>query len=263
MALPRYALEILAPLLKGAKVLSLGYPDILATQEDCEAIFGVKPTDTIDAGAQHNVHRPLVETMGLMKLLGSTLDCVDVIQFRGFERVLDLNDPHDLGEYDLVIDPGTTEHCFNIGQAVMNAARAVRVGGRIYHSPPMFMINHGFYNVCPTMLWDFYTQNGWSIELFEARVGDSAPVKIDARNASKRRVKVGLESGLVCVARRLTAAALRFPVQQKYLRAMSAHKLPTAPANDVADNSLVGAKPTCDVGLLDAIPVEPAHVANL
>src|SRR5262245_47593954 len=150
MGLALHAMKALAPHLKGARVLSLGYPDILATAQEVREIFGVEALDTIDAGAQHGIERPLVETMELVRLLGSTLECVDVIKWRGFERVLDLNEPHDLGSYDLVIDPGTTEHCFNIGQAIMNAARAVAVGGRIYHSPPLSMVNHGFYNVCPT-----------------------------------------------------------------------------------------------------------------
>lgn len=216
MALARHALEALAPHMKGARILSLGYPDILATEEECEEIFGVRPTATIEAGAQHGIKRPLVETMELLKLLGSTLECVDVIRFRGFERVLDLNDPHELGEFDLVIDPGTTEHCFNIGQAVMNAARAVRVGGHIYHSPPMTMMNHGFYNICPTMLWDFYTQNGWQIELYEARCGDAA-MALDEKVAHARRARVAPEAGLVCKALRVSAAALRWPVQNKYL----------------------------------------------
>ena len=215
MGLALHAIKVLAPHMKGAKVLSLGYPDILASIEDIEGIFCVKPR-TIDAGAQHGINRQLVETMDLMRLIGSTLECVDVICWRGFERVLDLNEPHDLGEFDLVIDPGTTEHCFNIGQAIMNAARAVRVGGRIYHSPPMTMINHGFYNVCPTALWDFYEQNGWRIEFLEARIGSSS-APIDAPGAVSRKVKVHPETGMCFMAQRLFTGALKWPLQKKYV----------------------------------------------
>ena len=224
MGLALHAIKTLAPHLKSARVLSLGYPDILATAEEVEEIFGVKPTSTIEAGEQHGIKRPLVETVELFKLLGSTLECVDVIKWRGFERVLDLNEPHDLGDFDLVIDPGTTEHCFNIGQAIMNAANAVRVGGRIYHSPPLFMVNHGFYNVCPTALWDFYDQNCWRMEVFEARQakGDGF-VRIDEKSAVARGVKVGPETGLCFMAQRLSARKLKWPIQKKYVL-MSAHK---------------------------------------
>ena len=216
MALAEHALKTLAPHMKGARILSLGYPDILATPEQCEAIFGVKPQAMIDAGAQHDIKRPLVETMALVKLLGAELACVDVIRWRGFERVLDLNEPHDLGAFDLVIDPGTTEHCFNVGQAIMNGARAVRPGGRIYHSLPLAMMNHGFWNVCPTALWDFYTQNGWRLELFEVRLGERA-VALDETGAHTRNVSFRPETGLIALAQRVTEQPLRWPVQAKYL----------------------------------------------
>lgn len=219
MALARHALVTLAPHMKGAKILSLGYPDILATQEECREIFGVDPRGTINAGAQHNVQRPLVETMELVKLLGSTLDCIDVYKWRGFEMVLDLNEPTGLGRYDLVIDPGTTEHCFNVGQAIMNAANAVRVGGRIYHSPPLVMLNHGFWNFSFTALQDFYKQNGWKIELYEVRApgaDKAAPVSEDVAVSRNNKIPTA-EMGLVFMAQRLTAAELRWPTQRKYL----------------------------------------------
>lgn len=221
LALP--ALKALAPYLRGASVLSLGYPDILATAEECKALFGVDLHRTMDTPTMHSITRPLVETTELMAALGSEFECVDVEKWRGIERICDLNYPHDLGQFDLVIDPGTTEHCFNIGQAMLNAAGAVKVGGRIYHSPPMTMINHGFYNVCPTMLQDFYTQNDWEIEVLEARIGESAK-RIDAKAAMARRVKISNETGLVCIARRRTAAALKFPVQRRYLLASEQRK---------------------------------------
>lgn len=215
MGLALHALKALAPYMKGASVLSLGYPDILATRQECEELFGVEVKRTINAGMQHRIERELVETTELFANLGVKFECVDVFNWRGFERICDLNYPHDLGKFDLVIDPGTTEHCFNIGQAMMNAASAVKVGGRIYHSPPMTMINHGFYNICPTMLQDFYTQNGWEIEVLEARIGDSH-ISINKEAAAARKVNVLIETGMVCIARRRTDAELKFPVQRRY-----------------------------------------------
>ena len=215
MALALHAMKALAPYLRGASVLSLGYPDILATREQCREIFGVDAS-TVERKTLHRVKGPLVETMELFGLLGASLECVDVKRWRGIEKIVDLNERHDLGKFDLVIDPGTTEHCFNIGQAMMNAANAVKVGGRIYHSPPMTMMNHGFYNVCPTMLQDFYTQNNWQIEVLEARIGESF-VPITAESAAARKVNISNEAGLVCIARRRTGAWLKAPTQAKYL----------------------------------------------
>lgn len=217
MGLALHAMKALAPYLRNSSVLSLGYPDILATADECREIFGVAAVTTIEPNTLHTVKGALIETQALFNLLGTRFECVDVMQWRGIERIVDLNEPVDLGQFDLVIDPGTTEHCFNIGQAMMNAANAVKVGGRIYHSPPMTMINHGFYNICPTMLQDFYAQNDWEIEVLEARTGESF-VPIAPDGAMARRVNVSMEAGLVCIARRRTAARLRYPVQSKYLR---------------------------------------------
>ncbi len=215
MGLALHALKALAPYLRNAKVLSLGYPDILASRDECKELFGVELKSEMSIPTMHDIQRPLVETTELMKSLGSKFECIDVVNWRGFERIVDLNYPNDLGKFDLVIDPGTTEHCFNIGQAMLNAANAVKVGGRIYHSPPMTMINHGFYNICPTMLYDFYTQNDWEIEVLEARIGDSSS-PIDPKAAMARKVRISLECGLVCIARRRTSAPLKFPVQRRY-----------------------------------------------
>jgi hypothetical protein len=55
-----------------------------------------------------------------------------------------------------VLDCGTTEHCFNVGQAIINAAHAVKPGGAIFHCFPMCVMNHGFWNASPTAFKDFY-----------------------------------------------------------------------------------------------------------
>jgi SAM-dependent methyltransferase len=216
MALPLYALEIIAPYLKGASVLCLGYPDILAKPEEVKQKFGIEPTSFTAHGGAHGITRPLIETQEWFRRMGATLDCVDIQVHRGVERVVDLNQPADLGQYDLVLDPGTTEHCFNIGQAILNAANAVKPGGRIYHAPPVTLHNHGFYNVCPTAMWDFYSQNGWAIERFEARKGKSFE-PMDEKRAIGRAEKIAPDVSMICVAKRMTGAKLLFPCQSKYL----------------------------------------------
>ena len=221
MALPLYAIKLLAPHLKGAKVLCLGYPDLLATPQDIEEIFGVVSTRFTNRGAWHTGSRePLPETVELFDQLGASFECVDITRDAGVEKIADLNAPHDLGKFDLVIDPGTIEHCFNIGQAVLNAANAVRLGGRIFHIPPMTMLNHGFYNICPTMLFDFYTQNGWTVEHLESRDGTG-----NVKMHSTGRFRAPPEASLYCISRRDSDKELRFPVQTKYIKKMAAAEL--------------------------------------
>lgn len=209
MTVPAFVLRDLAPHIRG-DVLSLGYPDIVATQEEIESIFNVKPLLRVVNG----VRKPLVETRELFEMLGARFTCVDIHAWRGIERICDLNVPQDLGKYDLVIDAGTTEHCFNIGTAIMNAANAVKPGGRIYHGLPLFMMNHGFYNICPTALQSFYEQNGWRVDFMEARKGGSVkPAK------TGRHFEAEAESIVTFMAQRLTARGLTWPLQQKYRKA--------------------------------------------
>jgi len=53
-------------------------------------------------------------------------------------------------------------------QALINAAEAVAAHGHIFHINPMNVMNHGFYNICPTLMHDFYDQNLWTIHLLKA-----------------------------------------------------------------------------------------------
>lgn len=144
MGIRASGLRILYKMLPAKRVLSLGYPDILATKEDIIHIFGVEPAAYVTTGKWHEVHHPLPETVSLFNQLGAELECVDVYASRGIERIVDLNQPATLGTYDVVLDLGTIEHCFNIAQALKNAVDAVAVGGRIFHTSPVTMINHGF-----------------------------------------------------------------------------------------------------------------------
>lgn len=213
MGLNMAALKILSQY-PSKRVLSLGYPDIVATAADVRRIFHVTPTRFSDAGAWHNVDHSLPDTLELFSAIGSELTCIDMHASRGCERIVDLNYPHDLGRFGMVIDPGTIEHCFNIGQAIINAAQAVAVGGVIFHGVPISMVNHGFYNLCPTLLRDFYMQNDWHIELLRGIAKDGYEFDLSA----DKRVTVPSECSMFCVARRRTDAPMKYPTQSKYLK---------------------------------------------
>lgn len=139
--------------------LSAGYPDLLIDPED----FPIREnTDYLQK--HHGWGKPVPESEPVFQSIGLTLSVIDRARYQGSERVVDLNDRLDLGSFDLVIDPGTIEHCFNIPQALANLAGAVKVGGYISHSTPMAMFGHGFYNVNPELFWAFYRTNGFEIE---------------------------------------------------------------------------------------------------
>ncbi len=213
MGLRANALALLLPYLPAKRVLSLGYPDLVMSPEAFTEMTGKEVAAGNKAGASWHGKSSVPETVAAFKALGTEeFRAVDVSASRGIEVIADLNYPHDLGKWDLVIDPGTTEHCFNIGQALMNAAEAVTLGGIIIHTPPLTMLNHGFYCLMPTLFHDFYGQNGW--ELLRLVVTDG---KLVGEVPTWARFKAPSELSLYCIARRLNSAALVYPKQSKYL----------------------------------------------
>jgi SAM-dependent methyltransferase len=216
MALPFHALKRLEPYMRGKSILSLGYPDLMATKEEIEKLFGYKPSKFTDAHEWHNTKDPMPETMEMFDHIGASVTIVDFNADRGIEKIADLNHPQELGKFDLVIDPGTLEHCFNIGQAFMNAANAVKVGGVICHLSPMTILNHGFYNLNPTLFNDFYLQNGWDVK--ELKIMPSSMPRLH----TVKRFDMHTEYLMRVLVERTNGASLRFPVQTKYLEKMAA-----------------------------------------
>ncbi len=158
------------------RALALGYPDVLAPAETLTKFFGEGITgrltyrdDGADIAAWHGLSGVLdrvVETASLFDALDADLTVIDIVAARGSEEIVDLNveiPDRFIAAFDVVIDPGTIEHCFNIARAVANAAGCVRRGGFILHYNPLNMFNHGFYNLNPTFYADFYAANGFRV----------------------------------------------------------------------------------------------------
>lgn len=92
---------------------------------------------------------------------------VDVDGREGAEIVFDLNLPlppelHD--RFDVVYNNGTLEHLFNVPMALDNIFKFLRVGGTVIHSCLMNNeVEHGFYQFSPTLFYDYYANNNWSV----------------------------------------------------------------------------------------------------
>lgn len=164
-----------------AKILSLGWPD------------GIESYD----------------------LENSSLHCVDIKRHKGNEIVADINYPQEFGRYDLVLDPGTVEHCFNIGRALINAAKSVRLGGRVIHGSPVSMVNHGYYNLCPMVLRDFYETNGFEVEF--VGLYDQKNNRICEDLKLFARTEVPAESVVVFIAQcNREQNTFKYPIQDLY-----------------------------------------------
>jgi SAM-dependent methyltransferase len=212
------------------RLLSVGYPDILADDAALAEAIGseraatlpVHP-DAVGIARWHGLDGRLtriVDSTAFFDALAIDCTMIDIHASRGGERIVDLNGvlPEDLvAHFDLVLDPGTLEHCFNIGAAIANVARAVAVGGYACHFSPMSMFNHGFYNLNPTFFHDFYTQNGFEIALLKGCVGDPLSAKTFEIPATARFAAPPPDASLVVVAKRMRAGEPEWPMQSKYL----------------------------------------------
>lgn len=193
------------------RALSAGYPDLLLH-------FPQAPVrkDSDKVAALHSVTHPIADSHAVFKAMGLELEVIDRAKYQGCELVVDLNinweriDSSDFRYFDLVIDPGTCEHCFNIPQALANLADCVKVGGVISQALPMAMHNHGYWNVNPIALIDFYELNGFEME--DMAIRSSAGLY---RGDMRRRLMGVPESSVfICNARRKEIKSFQWPQQR-------------------------------------------------
>lgn len=225
MALSLSQTVALARLVKpGMRICGFGYPDVIAPQAWIDGMLGEKAgqlqyrADSEAICKRHGlVQHQIPDAESLFRLLDCELTVYDIVKERGCEVLCDLNLPMMSREtYDIVLDVGTVEHCFNIAQAVINMAGMVKLGGFIIHeNPHSGWGNHGFYSLHPTFFHDFYTSNGFEIIecSLTTRTGESAHVPLTKRFNREHSV----DANIFCVAKRLSIMDFVFPKQTKYL----------------------------------------------
>lgn len=239
MALAALTLDLLKQLLPtveaggcaSRRIVSLGYPDILATPDQVRRIFGDgifgqlryrEDSASIlrwHGGGAEAGSGKVVDADSLFSALGYQLDVIDIVAARGGEIIHDLNEPlpEELkGRYAAVLDAGTLEHCFNIAEAVRSVSAMAAVGGIVMHGNPLNMYNHGFYNLNPTWYQDFYGTNGFAIELMKVVVDAVAAPKLGDVPPYERFRGAPENAVLLVVARRREMKAVAWPVQKKY-----------------------------------------------
>lgn len=231
MGLELHEIEILARLAAGLRqpldVLSFGHPDILATPGELYPVLGkTMPVDNEEVRNQRNGipgenivgnARPVFEAMG------GKLKVADAIAASNVDIQFDLNRSPDfqnkyLGEFQIVIDPGTSEHIFNVARALGTMAECVALGGFIYHMVPMASWNHGYWNFSPIVFTEFYCEkNGFRIIDLKA-IKKRKWVEVD-RHKKFSVENDGKKLNLMCLAERISESTALFPeIQGKYLR---------------------------------------------
>jgi SAM-dependent methyltransferase len=159
-------------------ILTLGRQGVMATLDDAQRMLrsvGLKPA-TLPVGAatrtnipewQSGPYRNYISDVAFFQLLGLTgLQALDVSSYEHAEIIQDMNRPVPAalhGRFDLIIDGGTVEHVFDVRQSLSNIAHMLAPGGRVIHiSPTNNYVNHGFYQLSPTLYFDYYAANRFS-----------------------------------------------------------------------------------------------------
>ncbi|REK07446.1 MAG: hypothetical protein DWQ37_21155 [Planctomycetota bacterium] len=156
---------------------------------------------------------------------------MQAIDFSGTDaaRKLDLNQPIELGRrFEVCFNHGTAEHIFNIAQVFSTIHNHTVPGGLMIHEDPFTgWIEHGFYNLQPTLFFDLadfneYTILGMFIEDFTGRSVTPIHSREEVYKLADAK-QIPENSSLFVVFRRGTNDhPFRVPMQGYYRRALPA-----------------------------------------
>lgn len=237
MAINEYTLHMLknwaARKPAGARIASLGYPDMLVPVARVREILQVPNdvglpirADSESILAWHGLldhpayDKKVVDAGWVLQKLGLQATYVDVHEVRGGEIRQDLNqklNPLLFEQFDIVYDAGTLEHCFNIAQAIENVLAMAKVGGFIYHGNPHNVGNHGFFNLTPTFYHDFYTQNGHDLVPPGCEVIHNGEPQGVLPSVGRYHLTFGVETWIMACAVKKHDTPPHWPTQTKYI----------------------------------------------
>jgi hypothetical protein len=156
-------------------VLALGVPEIFATYSELSAWFQEFTGRSCSVSSQqvnittNSVGQKLkwVTADTFFKAFNfSEVVTLDIPQCEHPPDIIhNLNEPFPsnlLNRFGLIIDPGTTEHVFDIKTCLTNIVLALKINGVIIHQVPIYSYNGGYYSINPNVLHDFYGLNGFS-----------------------------------------------------------------------------------------------------
>lgn len=165
---------------------------------------------------------PILTYIGAKKVVS-----IDSSDFEGATIVHDFNDPLPdklKGAFDSVIDGGTTEHVFNLPQAMKNCMDLLKSGGHIISIlPANNYCGHGFYQFSPELLFRIFSEeNGFRVKKMIFCIhqnNDEWYEVIDPKIAAKRIEPKSLHpSELLMVAEKMASNGVfrKMPQQSDY-----------------------------------------------
>jgi hypothetical protein len=155
-------------------VLTLGVPEVYATPDELKQWLPkfAKTESKIDADEVEMSSNKIGKKLGWVnsKTFFDAFGWSDVtsIDVPGSEYkpdiIHDLNNqiPDNLADrFNLIVDPGTIEHVFDVKTCLSNVVNMLKVGGVVAHLVPIYSYNGGYYSINPNVLNDFYAANGF------------------------------------------------------------------------------------------------------
>lgn len=157
---------------------------------------------------------------------------LDVSCYEGASILFDLNrgaallPPSLVGSYDLVLNGGTLEHCFDIANSLAAALTLVAADGLLVSISPMNnYVDHGFYQFSPTLFFDYANANRWSVvesAMIRLTLDGGRPSCSDIYPLSPGRLgTVGMLDGAaylhyVVLQRNASSVTMKVPLQRYY-----------------------------------------------
>lgn len=144
-------------------VLMLGVQDTPFSADELER--ALRP-DEMHAGTGQ---QSILSDKALFARLGMPeVQALDISDYEGADIIFDLNfeatPPEIKRRFNFIVNSGTLEHIFHVPNALANMSAMLKAGGYILHVFPMNnWVDHGFYQISPTLIFDYYAAIGGEI----------------------------------------------------------------------------------------------------
>lgn len=207
---------------KNLKALCLGYPDLLVAKDVLINELGLDyvnnlPIDSLADDIKRWHKKPsdfeVYDSLYILKNFGFEITIFDAVKHRNIETIVNLNEQlnNNFDEnFDLVIDTGTLEHCFNVGTAFKNICQTVKKDGIFVTSAPVTKLDHGYWNFGTIVYKDGFEKNGFKILEQSYFKGEDEVFNPTRKNVPNLTVAF-------CIAKRIEIKEWVWPIQGKYI----------------------------------------------
>ncbi len=224
------------------KLVSIGYPDLIVQNNDIEPKVPVKYQTHLagkpEAMKWHGLDPRKYSYFSIQRFVEANsweFNYIDIKQGTGsdssgfLEADLNYSIPNYLySNYDILIDGGTAEHCFNIGKVFENYFHMLKPGGILLQYVPFISPNHGFYSINPTLIYDIAFHN--PIKLMQCSLISfcsyhdyftAESVNIPFEPTKRFSLPQGSTNSIILlffIYKKLQKSVFNFPIQSKYRR---------------------------------------------